>query len=254
MIADPWFYALAVPAMMIAGISKGGFGGGVVVLAVPLMSLTVPPQQAAAVMLPILMVMDLLALWVYCDSFDRGHLRILLPAAAVGVGVGWASFGLLDAAVIRLVLGVIAIGFTLDYWFQFRPRQSPAGPNRILGGFWAVVSGFTSFMAHAGGPPLNVYLLPQGLEKRLFVGTVAVFFMVVNWMKLVPYALLGQFHIGNLTTSLALVPLAPAGIWLGVWLQSRVSDRIFYGVCYGLLLVTGLKLGYDGVVGVFAGP
>ena len=117
MIADPWFYALAVPAMMIAGISKGGFGGGVVVLAVPLMSLTVPPQQAAAVMLPILMVMDLLALWVYRDSFDRGHLRILLPAAAVAVGVGWASFGLLDAAVIRLVLGVIAIGFTLDYWF-----------------------------------------------------------------------------------------------------------------------------------------
>ena len=115
-----------------------------------------------------------------------------------------------------------------------------------------MVSGFTSFMAHAGGPPLNVYLLPQGLEKRLFVGTVAVFFMVVNWMKLVPYALLGQFHTGNLTTSLA--PPAPAGIWPGVWLQSRVSDRIFYGVCYGLLLVTGLKLGYDGVVGVFAGP
>ena len=108
-----------------------------------------------------------------------------------------------------------------------------------------MVSGFTSFMAHAGGPPLNVYLLPQGLEKRLFAGTAEVFFMFVNWMKLVPYALLGQFHTGNLTTL-----LAPAGIWLGVWLQSRVSDRVFYG----LLLVTGLKLGYDGVVGVFAGP
>ncbi len=99
MIADPWFYALAVPAMIIAGISKGGFGGGVVVLAVPLMSLTVPPQQAAEVMLPILMAMDLLALWVYRNSFDRGHVRILLPAAAIGVGAGWASFGLLDAAV-----------------------------------------------------------------------------------------------------------------------------------------------------------
>ena len=113
-----------------------------------------------------------------------------------------------------------------------------------------MVSGFTSFMAHAGGPPLNVYLLPQGLEKRLFVGTAEVFFMFVNWMKLVPYALLGQFHTGNLTTSLAQAPLAPAGIWLDVWLQSRVSDRVFYGV----LLFTGLKLGYYGVVGVFAGP
>lgn len=251
MIADPWFYALAVPAMMIAGISKGGFGGGVVVLAVPLMSLAVPPQQAAAVMLPILMAMDLLALWVYRDSFDRGHLRILLPAAVIGVGAGWASFGLLDAAVIRLVLGVIAVSFTLDYWFQIRPRGKLKGPDKLWGGFWAAVSGFTSFMAHAGGPPLNVYLLPKGLEKRLFVGTVAVFFLVVNWMKLVPYALLGQFHAANLTTSLILLPLAPAGIWLGVWLQKRVSDRIFYGVCYALLLVTGLKLGYDGVVGVF---
>ena len=253
MIADPWFYALAVPAMMIAGISKGWFGGGVVVLAVPLMSLTVAPQQAAAIMLPILMAMDLLALWVYRNSFDRGHLRILLPAAVIGVGAGWASFGLLDAAVIRLVLGVIAVSFTLDYWFKIRPRQSATGPNLIWGGFWAAISGFTSFMAHAGGPPLNVYLLPKGLEKRLFVGTVAVFFLVVNWMKLVPYALLGQFHAANLTTSLVLLPLAPLGIWLGVWLQKRVSDRVFYGVCYTLLMVTGLKLGYDGVVGVF-GP
>ena len=253
MIADPWFYALAVPAMMIAGISKGGFGGGVVVLAVPLMSLTVAPQQAAAIMLPILMAMDLLAIWVYRNSFHMGHLRILLPAAVIGVGAGWASFGLLDANLIRLLLGVIAVSFTLDYWFKFRSRKSQSGPNLFWGGLWAAVSGFTSFVAHAGGPPLNVYLLPKGLEKRLFVGTVAVFFMVVNWMKVVPYAMLGQFHTGNLTTSLVLLPMAPLGIWLGVWLQKRVSDRAFYGVCYALLLVTGLKLGYDGVVGVFGG-
>lgn len=253
MIADPWFYALAVPAMMIAGISKGGFGGGVVVLAVPMMSLTVAPQQAAAVMLPILMAMDLLAIWVYRRSWDGRHLRIILPASVIGVGAGWAGFGLLDADAVRLLLAVIALGFSLDYWLGLRPRRAPTGPDAVRGGFWAALAGFTSFVAHAGGPPLNVYMLPQGLEKRVFVGTVAVFFAVVNWMKVVPYGFLGQLTAANLTTSLVLLPMAPLGIWLGLWLQKRVSDAAFYKICYALLFVTGLKLGYDGVTGVFGG-
>ena len=257
MIADLWFFALALPAILIAGISKGGFGGGVVVLAVPMMSLAVPPQQAAAVMLPILMAMDLMAIWVYRRSWDARHLKIVLPASVIGVGAGWASFGLLDVAAVRLLLGAIALAFSLDYWLGLRPRKKPAGPDVLRGGFWAALAGFTSFVAHAGGPPLNVYMLPQGLEKRVFVGTVAVFFAVVNWMKVVPYALLGQFSAANLMTSLVLLPLAPLGIWLGLWLQKRVSDRDFYRVCYGLLFVTGLKLAYDGVFGVirlFDGP
>ena len=152
-------------------------------------------------------------------------------------------------SLIRLLLGAIAITFSLDYWFQLRPRKAPQGPDIISGGFWAAVAGFTSFIAHAGGPPLNVYMLPQGLEKRIFVGTVAMYFAAVNWMKLVPYALLGQFNTENLTTSLLLLPLAPFGVWLGLWMQRRVSDRAFYGVCYGLLFITGLKLAWDGVTG-----
>ncbi len=252
MIPDLWFFVLALPAILIAGISKGGFGGGVVVLAVPMMSLAVPPQQAVAVMLPILMAMDLIAVWVYRRSWDGRHLKIVLPASVIGLAVGWASFGLLDASLIRLLLGAIALAFSLNYWLGLRVRQEPAGPDRLRGGFWAAVAGFTSFVAHAGGPPLNVYMLPQGLEKRVFVGTVAVFFAVVNWMKVGPYALLGQFHSANLTTSLVLLPLAPLGIWLGLWLQKRVADRDFYRVCYALLFVTGLKLAYDGVIGVLA--
>lgn len=248
MIADYWFYALACPAILIAAISKGGFGGGVVVLAVPLMSLAVPPQQAAAVMLPVLMAIDVMAVWIYRKSFDGGHLKIILPASVIGIALGWAGFGLLDASLIRLLLGAIAITFSLDYWFKFRPRKAPSGPDVVRGGFWAAVAGFTSFVAHAGGPPLNVYMLPQKLEKRLFVGTVAMFFAGVNWMKLVPYALLGQFNTENLMTSLALLPLAPVGVWIGLWLQKRVSDKAFYGVCYGLLLITGIKLAYDGVM------
>ncbi len=249
MIADYWFYALACPAILIAAISKGGFGGGVVVLAVPLMSLAVPPQQAAAVMLPVLMAIDVMAVWVYRKSFDGSHLKIILPASVIGIALGWAGFGLLDVSTIRLLLGIIALAFSLDYWFQFRPRKVPKGPDKLRGGFWAALAGFTSFVAHAGGPPLNVYMLAQGLEKRVFVGTVAIFFAGVNWMKLVPYALLGQFNTENLTTSLVLLPLAPVGVWIGLWLQKRVSDKAFYGVCYSLLLITGIKLAWDGVTG-----
>jgi len=251
LIVDIWFYALAAPAMLIAGISKGGFGGGVVVLAVPLMSLMIPPQQAAAVMLPILMVMDAITVWVYRRSWDRGHLAVILPAAVIGIGLGWVGFGLLDVAMVKLLLGAIALAFSLDYWFKFRPKRAPQGPDKIRGGFWAALAGFTSFVAHAGGPPLNVYMLQQGLEKRVFVGTLAMFFAGVNWMKLVPYAMLGQLNGGNLMTSLILLPLAPLGIWLGLWMQKRVPDRAFYKICYALLFATGCKLGWDGVVGVF---
>lgn len=253
MIADPWFYALAVPAIMIAGISKGGFGGGLVVLAVPLMALVVAPQQAAAVMLPILMAMDVGAVWAYRRTWRRDLILFLLPAAVIGIVLGWASFGLLDASLVRLLLAVIALTFTLNYWFSRGPRTGqPLLPDSLWGGMWAALSGFTSFVAHAGGPPLNVYLLPKGLEKRLFVGTVSVFFAGVNWVKVVPYAMLGQFHSANLTTSLVLLPLAPIGIWLGLWMQKRVSDQVFYKVCYALLFITGLKLGYDGVTGTLA--
>lgn len=217
---------------------------------VPLMALAVEPQQAAAVMLPILIAMDVVAVWAYRRTWHKDLVKFLLPAAVLGIAAGWASFGLLDASLVRLMLGIIAIAFTIDYWYHRGPRSGPARiPDRLWGGMWAAVGGFTSFVAHAGGAPLNVYLLPKGMDKRLFVGTVAVLFAGINLLKLVPYALLGQFHAANLTTSLVLLPLAPLGIWLGLWMQKRVPDRAFYNVCYGLLFITGLKLGFDGVTG-----
>ena len=238
---------------MIAGISKGGFGGGLVVLAVPLMALVVTPQQAAAVMLPILILMDIVAVWAYRRTWRKDLLVFLLPAAAIGILLGWAGFGFLDTSLVRLLLSVIALSFTLDYWFHRGARTGPKNiPDKLWGGMWAAVGGFTSFVAHAGGAPLNVYLLPKEMDKRLFVGTVAVLFAGINFLKLVPYAMLGQFHVGNLATSLVLLPLAPAGIWLGLWMQKRVPDRAFYNVCYALLFITGLKLGYDGITGTVA--
>ena len=251
MIADPLFYWLAVPAVLLIGVSKAGLGGGLGLLAVPLMSLAISPVRAAAVLLPILCVMDLMAVRAYRGKWHREDLRIMLPAAIVGIAIGALSFRFLDAALIRLLIGGLAVGFTLDHWLRGRRLAGPArGPSRLGGSFWAALSGFTSFVAHAGGPPVGVYLLPQRLHRTLFVGTTVMFFIVVNYVKLVPYAWLDQLHFGNLATSLALAPLAPLGMGLGLWLHSRVSDRWFYRVSYSLLFVIGLKLLYDGLVAV----
>lgn len=248
MIADPWFYAVAVPAVLIAGISKGGFGAGVA-MAVPLMSLAVAPPQAAAIMLPILVAMDVMGVGVYRRSWHKGHMKIVLPAALVGILIGTATFRYTDVTFARLLIGGIALAFCLNWWLRRAPHTpKPAHPAQ--GAFWGALSGFTSFVAHAGGPPLNVYLLPQGLEKRLYVGTTVVFFFVVNIVKVFPYAWLGQFDATNLATSAVLLPLVPVGIGMGLWLQKRISDRVFYATCYALLTLTGAKLVWDGVAGL----
>lgn len=257
MITDPWFYLAAVPAVLIFGISKGGFGGGLGLVAVPMMTLAIGPTQAAAILLPILCVMDLFGSWAYRQRWDRRLMVVLVPGALVGIAVGWATFRFMNADAIRILVGGIAVWFTLDFYVKAwrAGRADPPGrrPGRAEGWLWSGVSGFTSFVAHAGSPPLGVYLLPQRLDKSVFVGTTAIFFLVVNYAKLVPYGFLGQFDTTNLATSLVLSPLAPVGIWLGLWLHGRVPQRAFYVVCYGLLTATGVKLLHDGIAGVLAG-
>ncbi|MCW5758498.1 MAG: sulfite exporter TauE/SafE family protein [Phenylobacterium sp.] len=254
-LSDPIFYAIAVPAVVIAGVSKGGFGGGLGIMTVPLLTLVVPPTQAAAIMLPILCAIDLVGLWAYRGQGDRKNLVLLLAAAVIGIVVGAFTFRYLTADTLRIILGAIAIGFTLRwYWQNFAAKRrggavAPAARNPVKGGFWGVIAGYTSFVAHAGGPPLSVYLLPLRLDKTVFQATTVVFFAVVNYVKLVPYGLLGMFPVVNLETSLVLMPVAILGTFLGVWLHKRVSDRLFYQFCYAFVLLTGAKLLWDGLAG-----
>ncbi|MGE0718349.1 MAG: sulfite exporter TauE/SafE family protein [Alphaproteobacteria bacterium] len=249
MIADPWFYAVAVPALLLTGISKGGIGAGAGILSVPLMSLVIPPTQAAGIMLPLLCAMDLVGLWRYRAAHDRRRLTFLLPASIVGIALGTATFGLIPEAGVRVIIGAIAVVFVLRHWIGVltKGRHEGRAPGPRSGAFWAAMSGYTSFVAHAGGPPLSVYLLPQRLDKTTFVATTVVFFAVVNYAKLVPYWALGQLAVGNLATSLALMPLAPAGMALGFWLHRRIDALLFFRICHGLLLVTGGKLLFDGL-------
>ncbi|MFO1363966.1 MAG: sulfite exporter TauE/SafE family protein [Burkholderiales bacterium] len=251
MIDDPVFYFAAVPAVLLYGIAKGGFAGGFGIVAVPLMALAVPVPQAAAIMLPILLVMDLAAVWAYRRSFDRGLIRLLLPASLVGMGIGTAAFRYLTPDAIRLALGVIAVAFVLYRWAMHAPDAPPAPRSAGKGWLWATVSGVTGFIAHAGSPPLQVYLLPLRLPPAILVGTVAVLFAGLNYAKIVPYWWLGLLSLQNVATAAALVPVGVAGVYIGLWLQRRVNAKLFYTLIYAFLLLTGLKLFYDGLRAIY---
>lgn len=249
LITDPLFYLAAVPAVLLFGISKGGFGSGLGVVAVPLIAMIVSPVQAAAILLPILCLMDLVGLWAYRGKWMLAELRILLPASLLGIAAGTLMFEFMSPARLRLLLGIVAVSFTLHHWLQTRLRNQTAsqlfGPAVGIGA--AAVAGFTSFIAHAGGPPITMYLLRRGIDRTQFVATTVVFFAVVNYVKLVPYAWLEQFDATNLATSLVLSPLAPLGIGLGVWLHRRVTDQLFFRIAYAMLFIVGVKLIYDGI-------
>jgi uncharacterized protein len=247
LIDNPWFFAAALPAVFINGVSKGGFGSGLGFVSVPLMALTVPVTEAAAIMLPILCVMDLAALWAYRRSWDRENMKIMLPAGLAGLVLGALTFRYINEAGLKLILGTVAVGFVLYHWSDAARRLTKTQPSKAKGYFWCCVAGYTSMVAHAGGPPMSVYLLPQRLDKALLAGTAVVFFAVMNYVKLVPYFWLGLFDARNLTTAAALAPIGVLGIVAGVWVRKRISEALFYRLCYVFLLVTGGKLLYDSV-------
>jgi hypothetical protein len=246
-ISDPWFYLAAVPAILIAGISKGGFGGGIALVAVPLLALVIPPAQAAAIMLPILLVMDAIGVAAYRRLFDVAALKAMLPGALLGVAAGGLAFGLLSASTMRLIIGVIALAFVASYAFGGAARRVAREPSASLAAVCGALSGFTSTLAHAGSPPAQIYLLPLRLDKTVFVATSVIFFAAVNLAKLVPYALLGQLGVTNLGTALVLTPLAALGMALGLKLHHRVDPATFYRLCYVFVAITGVKLIYDGL-------
>ncbi|WP_290985410.1 sulfite exporter TauE/SafE family protein [Ferrovibrio sp.] len=243
---DPWFYVAAMPAVILIGLSKGGFGPGTSLLALPLMSLTIPPLQAAAITLPVLCIMDLAGLWAYRKTWDRANMMIILPGALVGILIGTLTADWVSNRGVQIIIGLVAVVFVLDKWLRKgSPQAAPMNVKKGL--FWSVISGFTSFIAHAGGPPLSVYLVPQRLDKTLFVGTSIVYFTVLNYVKLIPYAWLGQLSAVNLGTAAILAPVAVAGVYLGMWLHKFLSDRAFYLIIYGITFLCGLKLLADGL-------
>jgi len=242
MITDPVFYLAAVPAVILYGLSKGGFSG-VAILSTPLLALVVSPLQAAAIMLPVLMVQDVVTVWSYRRTWDRRTLLHLAPGALAGIVAGYLFASVVSDAAVRILVGVIAIAFCLDRWLRSPSRRAVLRPhNWASGTILGAISGYTSFVIHVGGPPFNMYAIPRGLARDHFVGTAALFFAALNLVKVPPFLALGVLTPGVLATAAALFPLAVVANLAGIWLVRRVPPDLFYRLIYALTFLVGCVL------------
>jgi len=248
--SDPVFLITAVIAVVLIGLAKGGFSG-IGMAATPLLALTMPPFQALAILLPILLVQDVVSVWWYRHDWDAWNVKVMIPGAVIGVGLAWALASVVPDDVVRLLIGVIGVSFVLNVWFGKLPP--PYRPSAFSGVFWGAGSGFTSAIASAGMPPFSVHILPQRMDKLRLVGTATMFFAAVNAMRVVPYFGLGHLTLDNLKTSLILMPFAVATNFLGFWLVQRTPTVPFYRISYALMFVVSSVLLTQGAVGLWRG-
>lgn len=240
------FWLCASVAVIAIGIAKAGFGGGVGVIGTPLMALTIPVGDAVALLLPLLILCDVFSVWHYRTHFHRRSVALLLPGSAAGVAAGTAFFGFFldNQRILQVGIGAIALLFVTYQVVRALAAGALEGrhPHAPEGVVMGAIAGFTSTLAHAGGPPVAIYLLPQRLPRDLFVGTTVIFFAALNLIKLGPYWSLGLIHVGNLAAIALLSPLTFAGVRLGIFLNRRFTDRWFNRVVYAFLFVTGVHL------------
>ncbi len=247
-ITDPWFYLFAVPAVIFLGLSKGGFAG-IGMASTPLLALVMPPLQAAAILLPLLLLQDVLSTWVYRKEWDPWNLKVMLPGAVIGIGAAWLFAAQVSDGMIRLVVGLIALGFSAQAWWKRgRPVERVSRPSAVMGSFWGALSSFTSALIQIGAPPYFAFVLPQRLEKMVYVATTCWFFAIVNFMKVVPYAALGTFSTAGLATSAVLIPLAVISNFVGIWLVRITPEGLFYKITYVLVFLLGAELTRQGLV------
>lgn len=243
-------YFLAAFAVLLTGISKSGFAGGLGILGVPLLSVTMSPQAAATILLPILLSIDLLSVWRYRTAWRAQTIVILLPGAMIGIGIGMASFAHIDADLLKLVIGVMALAFVANFARtagQLKKLKASGAAVLLV----SVLSGFAGFIAHAGGPPIKGVFLRMGLDKSAFVGTNAVFFLTLNLVKTIGYTLLGLFSQTTLVASASLVPFLVLGVAAGFALHDRVPQAMFVRLAYGLLALAGINLIVVGAAAVW---
>lgn len=248
MSTDLLFYAAAIPAVILLGLAKGGFSG-IGVLAVPLMTLAVSPVQAASITLPILIVQDVVSVWVFRKAWDGRSLAILIPSALVGIVLAYLLAAHVSTAAVELAVGLVSLIFgARQLRITLRGAVRARNPSDVMGLVWGTTAGFTSQIAHAGGVPFQIYMLPKRLDRDVLIGTSAIFFAAINWLKVPAYAALGQFTRANMATSIALFPIAIVSTVAGARLIRRVDPERFYILIYALLLLTGVKLTWDGAI------
>lgn len=243
------FWLAAVVAAALVGMGKGGVPI-VGMLGVPVMALVMSPVLAAGLLLPVYVVSDMFGLYAYRHAFDRRVLAILLPGAIFGIGVGWATASVVPETAVTLLVGLIGLAFAASLILRRQTVVSPRKPGVAPGLFWGAVTGFTSFVSHAGAPPYQVYTLPLGLSKAVFAGTSTIAFAVINAVKLVPYHALGQLNPGNLQVAAVLAVPASIAVFAGVRLVNWLPERAFFRIVTWALLLISVKLIWDGLAGL----
>ena len=250
MITEWSFYAVALPAVILLGLGKGGFGG-IAILALPLLSMVISPVQAVALALPILMVQDLVSVWAFRRDYSLENLKILMPGGCIGLLLGYLTAAHVSSAVVLIIVGVISLGFVFYSVFRHVPENEPPRPaDWTRGSFWGTIAGFTSFIANAGGPAYQVYIVPQQLPPKIYAGTGAIYFAIFNYTKFFAFMNLGFMPKQILLTSAALFPLAIVSTMAGVWLVKRVPLKIFFKIIYAFTFIMGVKLMWDGLRGL----
>ena len=218
-------------------------------LAVPLMAIVASPMQAAAVLMPILLILDLVAVWTYRKSFDKITLIITIPSSIIGIIIGAVLVSQVNPDWIRVIIGFIAISFTISHWRTAKDRGSK-GHSIFRGTVWGSITGFTSFVTLTGAPPYQMYLLPLKLDQRTYAGTFMIFFWMNNILKIIPFMMLGEMTRSTITTSMILFPISLIFTFLGIWIVRKLPTKIFYEIIYILLFLVSIKLIYDGFTNI----
>lgn len=248
---DPLSIAVAALTAAIIGMGKGGLAG-FGMLAVPVMALVIPPVQAAAILLPVLIASDMVSMVTWWRQWDLRTFGLMMPGAVAGIALGWATASYVSDDAVRLIVGLISIWFVLRWLLQSKAARAAKRPHhRGKAGFWGAMLGYTSFVSHSGGPPFQIYALPLGMDPKTYAGTNVLTFTTVNFLKLVPYFFLGQLAVGNLASSAAMMPVSVLFTFVGAAIIRRMKAEVFYPMTYALVGLVGMKLIWDGLSGTF---
>ena len=239
------FFLTVVPAIILYGIAKSGLGGSMTLISVQLMTIVMPLNQALGIILPILIFLDLIAIYKYRKEFDLGTLKLMVPFAAIGIFIGSFTFSYLSEELLKFIIGLMGFLFAGNYFFFKKDKETKLEKNIFKGGICSIVAGFTSFCVHAGGTPTSLYLLPLRMKKEIYVGTRIFFFTFVNLIKLPLYINLSMANFDSFKQSVVLFPVALLGILMGYKLLKIIEEKLFYNILYVLIFVTSTKLLYD---------
>ena len=239
------FLISVIPAIILFGIAKSGLGGSIALISIPLMTLSMSLTEALAIMLPILIFSDFIAVYRFRKEFDLETLKLIIPSAAIGIIIGSFTFSYFSEDLLKSLIGLMGFLFASHYFIFKKDKIKPHKKNKVKGSICTIVAGFTSFCVHAGGTPTSIYLLPLRLKKEIYVGTRIIFFTFVNLIKLPLYVYLSMVNLETFSHSLMLMPLAIIGIFIGYRILKIIEENLFYNTIYVLILVTSSKLIYD---------